>query len=175
MPAKRLAAKPAAAGSGSSSSPVLLNLMMVGAAISFGMWLLISRGRVSWPPSELLANAYTVTGCLALIGPIVLLRRDAGEGGVGELLWMTGGVLIWLYDLIGFARGESRLDTLATPLGPRALGLTTLAIVAAAWRSRGASRSWSWKNISGWVIGVYWIGLGLATLLPGNPLRLSLF
>ena len=53
----------------------------------------------------MLASLGTVAGCLALVGPIVLFRRGPGsEGGVGNLVWMTGGLLIWVHDLAALPR-----------------------------------------------------------------------
>ena len=152
----------------------MVNIVIVSAALGFGIWLLVARGRMSWPPGDLLANAFTLAGCLALIGPILLLRRESGEGSVGELMWLTGGALVWVYDLLGLIRGEARLATFATPLAPTTLGLTILAVLLASWRMRGPGKSWSWTNITGWIIGVFWIGIALAALAPGNPVRLAL-
>src|SRR5205814_152517 len=100
MPAKPLAAKPAAL------APPLVNALLFGAALGCGLWILVTRGRISWPPHELLASAYALAGCLALVGPILLFRRDAAEGGLGDLIWLTGGLLVWVFDLAALARGE---------------------------------------------------------------------
>ncbi len=176
MAAKRAAprASTASASASAPSSSHALNALLLVAAVAFGLWLLVSRGKVSWPPGDLLANAYTLAGCLALVGPVVLLRRESGEGGVGEMMWMTGGALIWIFNLAGLSKGEVQLATLATPLGTRAMGLTILAVLVAAWRSRAGGKSWSWTNVTGWVLGLFWVVLGLAGLLPGNPVRLAM-
>lgn len=156
-----------------ASSPAL-NAAVLGSAVAYGLYLLVIRGRMSWPPTDLLANAYTVAGCLALVGPIILFRKDPGDGGVGEMLWMTGGVLVWIFNLAALLRREPRAASLATPVAARTMGLTMLAVLLAAWRLRGGSRSWAWTNVTGWVLGLFWVGLALASLWPDSPVRLAL-
>ena len=158
---------------GSSAASPALNAAILGGALAYGLYLLVVRGRMSWPPTDLLANAYTVAGCLALVGPIVLFRRESPEGGVGELLWMTGGVLIWIFNLAALARGEMNSGRLATPVAAGTMGLLILAVLLASWRMRGAARSWTWTNVTGWVLGLFWVGLALATLWPDSPVRLA--
>ncbi|MDB5351153.1 MAG: hypothetical protein JWN86_2400 [Planctomycetota bacterium] len=172
MSAKRVASKSATPAS-SSSSPVL-NLAILGSAVAYGLWHLVTRGKVSWPPTELLANAYTLAGCLAIVGPVILYRRDGGEGGVGEMLWMTGGVMVWVFNLASLAKGDAHSGAWATPLASRTMGLVMLAVLVAAWRMKSGSRSWAWTNVTGWVLGVFWVGLALATFVPGNPVRLAM-
>src|SRR4051794_10314612 len=115
-----------------ASGPVL-NALLVVAAVGYGIALLVTRGRLAWPPTQLLASLYTVAGCLALVGPIVLSRVDSGEGGLGELLWMTGGLLVWVFDALAAVRGEWRTNAWATPLGYQTMGLTILAVLLAGW------------------------------------------
>lgn len=167
MASKRSATKTGPVGPTTSSGPVM-NALIVGAALCYGLSLLVSGGRVSWPPNQLLANLFTVAGCLALIGPIVLWRSESGEGGIGELLWMTGGLLIWVLDAVALLQGEWRTASLVTPLGYRMMGLTILAVLLAGWRSRSAGRNWSWTNVTGWVLGLFWVGMALSTLWPGS-------
>lgn len=158
------AAKPAA--STAIPSP-LTNALLMAAAVAYGLWLLVAGGRMAWPPSELLTGAYTLAGCLALIGPVLLHRRERSEGGLGELVWMCGGLLVWTYDLAAVARGSFRANAWATPLPPQTMGLTILAVLLAGLRLQGAGRSWSWTNVVGWLLGLFWIGVGLARFLPG--------
>jgi hypothetical protein len=166
MPPKRVATHTAPAPSASPSP--LMNVWLLGAAIGYGLLILVGRGRVSWPPHELLAGTYTLAGCLALVGPLVLARRGAAEGGLGDLIWMTGGLLVWAFDLAAVLRGEVRMLSWATPLGSQAMGLTILAVLLAGWRTRGGTRNWSWTNVTGWILGLVWVGLGMAALLPGR-------
>lgn len=172
MAAKRVSAK-ATAPQAVASSPVM-NIALLGSAAAYGLWLLVSRGRMSWPPSDLIANLYTVAGCMALVGPLVLFRRDGGEAGVGETVWLTGGILIWVFNIASLVRGEGRLAALATPISAGMMGLIILAVGVAAWRGRSGAKSWAWTNVAGWGLGIFWIGLALATIAPGNPVRLAL-
>lgn len=164
MPPKRAATTTPSAP---SASP-LTNVALLGAALGYGLLILVGRGRVSWPPHELLAGSATVAGCLALVGPIVLARRGTAEGGLGDLTWMTGGLLVWAFDLAAVLRGEARMLSWATPLGTQAMGLTILAVLLAGWRMRGGARNWSWTNVTGWILGLVWVGLGMASLLPSR-------
>lgn len=169
MASKRSATKYAPPGGQTTSGPVL-NALLVGAALCYGLSLLVSGGRVSWPPTQLLANLYTVAGCLGVIGPVVLWRSQSGDGGLGELLWMTGGLLIWVFDAVALLQGEWRTASLVTPLGYRTMGLTMLAVLIAGWRSRGGDRGWSWTNVVGWGLGLFWVGMAVASLWPGRGL-----
>jgi hypothetical protein len=144
------------------------------AALGYGLWVLVGRGRVSWPPNQLLASLYTVAGCLALVGPIVLARGEPGERGLGELLWMTGGLLVWVFDAVSALRGEWRGAGWVTPLGYQTMGLTILAVLLAGWRCRVVGRGWSWTNVTGWVLGLFWVGMGLASLWPARGTGLAL-
>jgi hypothetical protein len=163
MASKRAASKAAPVG---AAAP-LWNVAFVLVAVAYGLWLLVLRGRLAWPPDDFLNSLYTVAGCLALIGPLVLLRRDGMDGsGVGDLVWLTGGLLVWVFDLAAVIRGEARGHSWATPLGAPAMGLTILAVLVAGWRAHGGGRNWSWTNVTGWALGVFWVGMGLASLIP---------
>lgn len=150
-----------------------MNAILLGTALCYGMALLVNQGHVSWPPHQLLASLYTVSGCLALVGPIVLARGE-GEGGLGELLWMTGGLLIWVFDAVYLVRGEWRSTAWVTPLGYQPMGLTMLAVLLAGWRCRVSGRNWSWTNVTGWVLGVFWVGLAVSTLWSARSVGLAL-
>jgi len=167
MPSKRFVSKPP-----ETASPPVRNALLMAAAAGYGLWILVTKGRVSWPPNELLAGAYTLAGCLALVGPAVLFRREGagGGGGLGELLWMTGGLLIWVFDVAAAARGELRTLSWATPLGVQGMGLTMLAVLLAGWRTRGGSRDWSWTNVTGWLLGLFWVGMAVTTFVPARAL-----
>lgn len=169
MPSRNSADKSAA-----HAAPVL-NAFLIVLAMGFGLWLLVRRGNVSWPPTNLLASAYTIAGCLALAGPLVLARREGGDGaGLGELAWLTGGTLVWVHDVVAAIQGDYRAASWPTPLAAPTMGLTILAVVVAAWRLRGGGRDWSWTNVLGWVLGLFWIGMGVAALWPSRGLGLTL-
>lgn len=162
------------AASGAAPSAALTNAFVILLAVGCGLATLVARGRMSWPPSDLLANAYTLAGCLALVGPVILARREAGGGGLGDLLWMTGGLLVWMFDLAAILRGGLRTLAWATPLGYQAMGLTIFAVLVAGWRLRGAGREWTWTNVMGWILGLFWVGMGLSTFLAtGRGLGLA--
>lgn len=148
-----------------------VNAALLAVAVSYGLWLLVIRGRVDWPPHDFLNSVYTVTGCLALVGPLVLLRRSAGEGGLGDLVWLSGGLLTWTFDLAALVRGEPVGPSWATPLATTPMGLTILAVLLAGWRTRGGGSDWTWTNVVGWLLGLFWVGMGLATLIPLRTLQ----
>jgi hypothetical protein len=52
------------------------------------------------------------------------------------------------------------------------MGLVVLALFAAGWRIHGPGHSWSWTNVVGWLLGMFWVGMGLATLWPGAAVAL---
>ena len=174
MPTKRVPPK-AQASASASSSPPLLNALLLTVALCGGLGLLFARGRLSWPPTQLLASVFTIAGCLAMIGPILLHRRDSAEVGLGELLWMAGGLVVWIFDLAAVARGDLRTLSWATPLGYQPMGLTILAVLLAAWRCRvAAGASWSWTNVTGWALGLFWVAMAASTLLPARVLGLAM-
>src|SRR5207302_730924 len=101
MAAKRATSRPSASAfSGPPPGGPVFNAALVAAAVCYAMALLVNRGRMSWPPNQLLASLYTVAGCLAVVGPVILARGEAAEPGLGELVWMTGGLLVWVFDVV---------------------------------------------------------------------------
>lgn len=172
MAAKRSAPR-SSPGAAPTSGPVF-NAVLLAAAVCYGLVLLVNRGRLSWPPNQLLASLYTVAGCLALVGPVVLARGGDGETGLGELLWMTGGLLVWVFDVVAVLRGEWRTTAWVTPLGYQTMGLTILAVLLAGWRCRVAGRTWSWTNVTGWVLGLFWVGMAVAALGAGRVAGLAI-
>jgi hypothetical protein len=164
---------PKASAASAVSSP-LANAFLLLIALGAGMATLFMRGRLEWPPTQLLASIFTVAGFLAMIGPIVLYRRESSEVALGELLWMAGGLVVWVFDLAALARGEFRTLAWATPLGYQPMGLTILVVLLAAWRSRTAGASWSWTNVTGWVLGLFWVGMAGYTLLPARVLGVAM-
>jgi hypothetical protein len=145
--------------------------LLISVAIGYGTWLLVERGRMAWPPNDLLANASTLAGCLALVGPVIL-ARPRSEPALGEMLWMAGGLLVWIFDALALFSGGFRSVSWATPLNPQTLGLTILAVGGASWRLHGSGRSWSWTNVLGWLLGVFWVALAVMAMMPASPTRL---
>ena len=156
-----------------ASGPVF-NALLLCAAVGYGLSILVDRGKLAWPPNQLLASLYTVAGCLALVGPIVLARGEAGEAALGELLWMTGGLLVWVFDGVSLLRGEWRSAAWATPLGYQTMGLTMLAVLLAGWRCRVSGRAWSWTNVTGWVLGLFWVGMAGVSMYSGRGVGVAL-
>lgn len=141
--------------------PVVTTLLLTGAVV-WGLGLLFHKGMLAWPPSRLLSSLATIAGCLALVGPVVVARSGRG-GGLGEMIWTTGGLLIWIFNLVGIADGGLKGLDWATPLGPRTMGLIILAVMLAGLRSGGTGRDWSWTNVTGWALGVFWVATAVAT------------
>ncbi len=157
-----------AVSAGTSASGPLVNTILLAAAVCYGLAILVNRGRMSWPPDQLLASLYTVAGCIAVVGPIVLFRGDSGEAGLGDLLWMTGGLLVWVFDAAAAVRGDWQSTAWVTPLGYQTMGMTILAVLLAGWRCRVSGRVWSWTNVTGWVLGLFWVGMAVVSMLPAR-------
>ena len=174
MPSKRATPRPQASSGSSAGSPQLANALLLGIALCTGIGTLFARGRLSWPPTQLLASVFTVAGFLAMIGPILLHRRESSEVGLGELLWMSGGLVVWVFDLAAVARGDYRTVAWATPLGYQPMGLTILVVLIAAWRCKVAGSSWSWTNVTGWTLGLFWVAMAVYTLIPSRVLGMAM-
>jgi hypothetical protein len=149
----------------SATNPAVANAVLVGAALIWGASLLYQRGRLTWPPYQLLASISTLAGCLALVGPVILARTGELEGSLGELMWLVGGLLVWIFDIEGVLQGRWRTIHWATPLTDRTMGLTMLAVLLAGWKCGMADRNWSWTNVTGWVLSAFWVGMAFSTWL----------
>ena len=168
MPAKRPPPRDLTRGPAPLGTAIWLGLATTG-----GIGSLVARGRMAWPPTELLADLATVGGCLALVGPILLHRKGRDEYGLGDLVWLAGGMLVWVFDAAAVARGEARSLSWATPLGTQAMGLSVLAVALAAWRSGLARPTWAWTNVTGWVLGLFWVTLAVSSLWPIRSIGLA--
>jgi hypothetical protein len=151
--------------SASSSSPAVTNAVLIAAALLWGASLLVQRGRLTWPPYALLSSLATLAGCLALIGPIILFRSGEMEGSLGELGWLTAGLLVWIFDVVAVVQGQWKTIHWATPLSDRTLGLTILAVLLAGWKCGLAQRNWSWTNVAGWLLSAFWVGMAVCSWL----------
>ncbi len=163
MCAKR--ASNSSSGAASPSDHALTNAILLMAALGCGLSLLIQRGRLAWPPVGLLSSLSTLAGCLALVGPLILARSGGRQASLGEMSWLTGGLLVWLFDLAAILQGQLKTMNWTTPLGDRTMGLTILAVLLAGWRCGLASRDWSWTNVIGWILGIFWVGLAAGSWL----------
>ncbi|GIW88862.1 MAG: hypothetical protein KatS3mg108_3186 [Isosphaeraceae bacterium] len=151
---------------GNASSTALGNAAIITIALALGLWTLVHRRQLDWPPSRLFAAATTLTGYLALAGPLVLGRRTVHAAGLGDVVWLTVGLLFWLYNAASFLRGRFDLDQLHNPISPVGLGLAVAAVALASWRLHGPGRLWTWTNVTGWLLGLFWITAGAAALIP---------
>jgi hypothetical protein len=172
MSSKRASAS--SSPSQSSSSSATSNALLVATALLCGAGLLFQKGRLNWPPYALLSSFSTLAGCLALVGPVILVRSAEVEGSLGELGWLTAGLMIWLFDLVAVAQGQWRTMYWATPLSDRTLGLTILAVLLAGWKCGLAHRNWSWTNVTGWLLSAFWVGMALGSWLLAPTGRPSL-
>jgi hypothetical protein len=157
-----------------STNPAVTNAMLIGAALIWGAALLIQRGRLTWPPYQLLASLSTLAGCLALVGPVILARSGELEGSLGELLWLVGGLLVWIFDVEGILQGRWRTIHWATPLSDQMMGLTILAVLVAGWKCGMADKNWSWTNVTGWILSVFWVAMAFSSWLLAPAWRASL-
>ena len=89
MSAKR--ATSGSSGAGSSSEHALTNAIILIVALGWGCTLLIQKGRLTWPPLALLSSLSTLAGCLALVGPVILLRSGRQRGQAGRARLAYGG------------------------------------------------------------------------------------
>ncbi len=161
------------ARSSSSAHPLTSALLLAG-AIAWGLWRLVESGRVAWPPHGLLASLSTLAGCIALVGPLILLRSGELNGELGELAWMTAGILIWICDLEAIARGQWRTMAWATPLSERTIGVVVLAVLIAGWKCGLKEWKWSWTNLTGWLLAMLWIGVAASSWMAGVTGRATL-
>jgi hypothetical protein len=142
---------------------------LVGAALLWGAAVLFHRGRLTWPPYQLLSSLSTLAGCLALVGPLILIRSGELEGSLGELMWLAGGLLVWIFDIEGLVQGQWKTLHWATPVSDRTMGLMILAVLLAGWKCGLAESNWSWTNVTGWVLSTFWVGVAVCSwfVAPG--------
>ena len=137
MAAKRASSSSAASG---SSDHAVTNAILLAAAARAGLEPALPAREAHLAPLALLSSLSTLAGCLALVGPLILARSGSREGSLGELVWLTGGLLVWLFDLAGTLQGQARTLNWATPLGERTMGLVILAVLLAGWKCGLAGR-----------------------------------
>lgn len=157
-----------------SGNHAIANAILMGAALVAGAAVLIQRGRLSWPPYPLLSSLSTLAGCLALVGPFILIRAKEIEGSLGELLWLAGGLLVWVLDIEGLSHGRWQTLHWATPLDDRTMGLIVLAVLLAGWKCGLADWNWSWTNVTGWILSLFWIAMGFCSWFVAPAWRASL-
>jgi hypothetical protein len=151
----------------------LINAVLVGAALLWGVSLLVHRGRLTWPPYQLLSGLSTLAGCLALVGPLILIRSAESPASLGELAWLAAGLLVWFSDFEAVLRGHWGSLHWSTPIPEKTMGLTTMAVLLAGWKCGIGDWKWSWTNLTGWVLCIFWIGMAFSNLFLGGPWRVS--
>jgi hypothetical protein len=149
--------------SASGSNPAIANALLIAASLACAGALLVQKGRLTWPPFQLLSSLSTLAGCLAMVGPLILIRSGEIEGSLGELMWLTGGLLVWFFDVEAVVQGRWNTMTWATPLNDRTLGLAILAVLLAGWKCGLADRNWSWTNVTGWILSAFWVGMAFVS------------
>ncbi len=157
-----------------ASNPAIANALLVATALVCGGAILVQKGRLTWPPYQLLASLATLAGCLALVGPLILIRSGEIEGSLGELLWLTGGLIVWFFDIEAVMQGRWKTMLWATPLNDRTLGLAILAVLLAGWKCGLADRNWSWTNVTGWLLSAFWVGMAFCSWFLAPAWRASL-
>jgi hypothetical protein len=157
-----------------SSSSAITNALLVAGALAWGLSLLVQRGRMTWPPYSVLSSLTTLAGCLALVGPVILFRSGDVQGSLGELAWLTAGVLFWGFDIAAVLQGQWRTVPWATPLSDRTLGLIVLAVLIAGWKCGLAHRNWSWTNVMGYLLSAFWVSMALLAWTMASTGRPSL-
>jgi hypothetical protein len=172
MSVKRTAA--ASPRASASSGSAITNAILIATALAWGLSLLVQRGRMTWPPYSLLSSLATLAGCLALVGPLIFFRSGEIQGSLGELAWMTAGILLWAFDIAAVLQGQWRSLHWATPLSDRTLGLTVLAVLVAGWKCGLAQRNWSWTNVAGCVLSAFWVAMAICSWILASPGRPSL-
>lgn len=168
MPSKRSASKPGPSGPSGAPSP-LLSAALVCLGVGHGLYLLVDRGAIGWPPSQLMGPASTLAGSVAMVGPIVLWKKVGGsDASVGDLVWMAGGLFLWLLDLSAIAEGRSGRMDWAVPAEPRVLGCFAVAVMVAGWTSGHARWAWTWSGITGSILGGIWVSRMVLELMGGG-------
>jgi hypothetical protein len=165
---------PTSTRSAAGSNPAIANALLVATALVCGGAILVQKGRLTWPPYQLLSSLSTLAGCLALVGPLILIRSGEIEGSLGELLWLTVGLLVWFFDIEAVVQGRWKTVPWATPLNERTLGLAILAILVAGWKCGLANRNWSWTNVTGWLLSAFWVGMAICSWFLSPAWRASL-
>ena len=105
---------------------------------------------------------------------MILFRSGELEGSLGELGWLTAGLLVWIFDIVAVLQGQWKTIHWATPLSERTLGLIILAVLLAGWRCGLAQWNWSWTNVAGWMLSAFWVGMAVCSWLLAPPARASL-
>ena len=88
-------------------------------------------------------------------------------------MWLTGGLLVWFFDIEAVLQGQWRAIQWATPLHERTLGLVILAVLLAGWKCGMADRNWSWTNVTGWLLSASGSGMAFCSWFLAPAWRAS--
>lgn len=177
------------AGRGTSSSstpknarPVLMtkpvvNLLILSGAIILFVRVGIRQGWIDWPPTRLGAILAALAGWIALAGPLVLFRHEeqTGSMGVGDRVWVTTGLLLWLKIFLQVSSGNlPTVESFATVIDSRDMALLSMACLFGGLLGRPKNAHWTWTNLVGWGLSLCWVA---SVLLPtdSNFIRLLAF
>lgn len=150
---------------GSQSKPIA-NLVILSISLVAFLRLAIARHWIDWPPSQIGPILSALAGWIALTGPWILYRHEenAGGMGVGDRVWMTSGLALWIALAANVARGRiPNLQSAVTTLGAQELALLAGATLAGGLLARPAATRWTWTNLMGWFLALAWIS---ASALP---------
>ena len=153
------------AGTSGSPDHAVANAILLAAALGWGLSLALSARKADLAALGALVKPVDpgrLSGAGRAADPGPFRRR---EGSLGELVWLTGGLLLWLLDLVGALQGQARSLNWTTPLGERTMGLVILAVLLAGWKCGLAGRNWSWTNVTGWALGLFWVALAAGSWL----------
>jgi len=85
-----------------------VNFLILSVALLLFLRVSVRQGWISWPPSNLAAILTALAGWVAIAGPLVLFRHEEQTGamGLGDRVWITTGIVIWLRFLQGVSTGR---------------------------------------------------------------------
>lgn len=170
--ASRASSQPAARSSKSNSpSKPIANLVILTLSLGAFLKLAIARHWIDWPPSQIGPILSAFAGWIALTGPWILYRHEenAGGMGVGDRVWMTCGLALWIALVLNLVQGRvPSLQSAVTAIGANELALLAGATLAGGLLARPSATRWTWTNLTGWFLALAWLA---ASALPsGNAL-----
>lgn len=145
---------------GSSPGKPVMNLVIMLLAFFFFGRLGVSRGWIVWPPSNLAQMLAAFAGWVAIAGPFVLFRSEDASGGMGlgDRVWMTTGVVIWIRFLLQLLSGRlPAWNEMATSVSVTDLSVLAAACIVGGSLTRPRQMHWTWTNIMGWTIALAWL------------------
>jgi hypothetical protein len=155
----------------SSGSRPFVNLVIISISLGAFLRLAVARGWVDWPPTQIGPILTAFAGWVALTGPWILFRHEEQSGGmgVGDRVWITCGLALWIALGMNLAGGRMpSLQSITSAIGPKEMAVLAAATLAGGILARPSGSSWTWTNITGWLLAICW--LTAAALPTGAPL-----